>query len=77
MLTEMQDRLEVIDYLIKSKSTGTPKRFAERLDISERRLYELLNEMRELGAPISYNRYRSTYYYKEKGGFRLGFIKDR
>ncbi len=33
-------RLEYIDYLIKSKSGGTPQQMARRLNISERTLFE-------------------------------------
>jgi predicted DNA-binding transcriptional regulator YafY len=69
------NRLERIDYLISSRQTGKPAVFAERLGISERALYDFLNMMRSLGAPIQYNKYAQTYYYSEPGGFYIRFKK--
>jgi predicted DNA-binding transcriptional regulator YafY len=52
-----------MNYLIRSKRTGTPIQFAEKLEISESTLYQHLNDLRELGAPIAYDKFRQTYYY--------------
>jgi hypothetical protein len=32
--------------------------------------------MKELGAPIAYDRYKESYYYSEKGGFNIRFVKN-
>ncbi|WP_371878055.1 hypothetical protein [Chitinophaga nivalis] len=32
--------------------------------------------MKELGAPIEYDRYKESYYYSEKGGFNIRFSKN-
>jgi hypothetical protein len=48
---------------ITHKSTGTPKEFAARLGISERKLYRILDELRDLGAEIVYNVERTSYLY--------------
>ncbi len=70
------ERLQTVDHLIKIKGTGKPAQLAKRLRISERTLYEFLKMMKDLGAPIEYDRYKETYYYGEKGGFNIRFIKN-
>lgn len=70
------ERLQTIDYLIRIKGTGKPAQLAKRLRISERTLYEFLKMMKDLGAPIEYDRYKESYYYTEKGGFNIRFVKN-
>lgn len=70
------ERLQTIDYLIRIKGTGKPAHLAKRLRISERTLFEFLKMMKELGAPIAYDRYKESYYYSEKGGFNIRFVKN-
>ncbi|MDF2191992.1 HTH domain-containing protein [Paraflavitalea sp. CAU 1676] len=67
------DRLQTLDRLIRIKGTGTPKQLADRLDISERTLYRLIDTMRSLGAPIAYSESRQSYYYIEEGTFTFNF----
>jgi hypothetical protein len=69
-------RLEYVDFLIHSKTTGDPKKFSEKLNISERALYDVIRLMKDLGAPIVYSKQRKTYYYAEDGSFVLGFQKE-
>lgn len=74
MQKEIFHRLERIDQLIRIKATGTPTELAGKLGISERTVYEYLNLMKELGAPIKFNSYRQTYYYDEEGMFNISFL---
>ncbi|MGX5689551.1 hypothetical protein [Arcticibacter tournemirensis] len=76
MLLSILNRLERLDYLIRSKSTGALDELARRLEISERTLYEILSEMRDLGACIKYSRSRRTYYYYKEGGLSLKFHEE-
>ena len=73
MVKRYFDRMQMIDRLIMIKGTGTPKQLARRLNISESTLYEFLQFMRSMGAPIAYCRDRKTYYYSEVGRFELQF----
>jgi len=57
--------LQRINQLIEASCTGTPVEFARRMKISERHLREIIDEMKDLGAPIDYSRRNATYYYKE------------
>ena len=56
-------RLERMDQLIRHEGTGNAPAFAERLGISVRQLYNLIEELKDLGMPIAYCRTRQTFYY--------------
>ena len=68
-------RIAILDRLIQIKGTGSPSKLAQKLNISERTLYEYLNLMKDLGAPIEYCKMRGSYYYKEEGQFDFYFKK--
>lgn len=72
-LSKYLERVERIDYMISRKSTGTPKELAAKLALSERSLYELINQMKELGAPITYSNARNSYIYTHRVKFSFGF----
>ena len=74
MQKEIFQRLVRIDQLIRIKATGTPVELADKLGISERSVYEYLNLMKDLGAPIKFSSYRQTYYYDEEGSFNISFL---
>jgi predicted DNA-binding transcriptional regulator YafY len=76
MPKEIIIRLERIDQLIRLKATGTPRAFASKLELSERCIYNYINLMKDLGAPIRFCRYRNTYYYDGKGGFKFTFLTE-
>lgn len=66
-------RAERIHRLIKFKRTGTPENFANKMDMSLSSLYGVLKELRELGAPIGYCKFRESYHYTEPVEFKVGF----
>lgn len=67
-------RIRRLDGMIRRKSTGSPKELADKLDISERWLYNLLDELKmELDCPIVYDRHRQSYVYKVSGEMFIGF----
>jgi predicted DNA-binding transcriptional regulator YafY len=67
------ERFKRIDQIIGNKSSGTPAQLAARLDISESTLYEFIAVMKELGAPIQYDKVAQRYYYVEDGYFNISF----
>jgi len=70
--------LQQIHFHIEHKSTGTPKVFAGRLQLSERSLYRILEELKDSGVHIVYNRIRCSYEYQSE--YRIPeflLIKDR
>ncbi|GHV50121.1 hypothetical protein FACS1894181_10270 [Bacteroidia bacterium] len=66
ILFKQIELLERAHKLIDRSHTGSPKDFARQLGISERRLYEIIDEMKMLGAPVEYSRKAETYYYTKE-----------
>ncbi|MFC5284504.1 hypothetical protein [Pedobacter alpinus] len=62
MSLQLFNRIEQVDFLISSKSTGKPKEFAKKIGLSERSLYDTINLMKKLGAPILYCKQKKTYF---------------
>lgn len=57
------DVLNELDTHIIDEKTGPADKLAEKLEISRNRLYKLINDLQEEGAPIRYSRQRETFYY--------------
>ena len=73
-LRKYVDRALQADQLIKMKATGTPKQFADKLGISERLLYDFLDELKyDFDCPIAYCNRRRSYYYTCDGKMNFGF----
>ena len=77
MTQESFKRIERIDKLIRIKGTGTANELAEKLGISRKSVYNLLNEMKERGAPIKFDQFRGSYYYDEEGYFKISIYFKR
>lgn len=73
MQRDIFERLSRIDHLIRIKGTGTPAQLADRLNVSERSIYDYISFMKDLGCPIKFDSYRESYYYEEEGGFLIAF----
>jgi predicted DNA-binding transcriptional regulator YafY len=69
-------RYQRIDSIIRSRTSGSPKSFSKKLNISISTLYKVLAEMKEMGAPIAYCRETNSYYYEEEGFFAIGFVAE-
>ena len=76
-LAQYFNRLEYINWLIKTESTGTPKELSAKLNMSERRIFDYINFMKtELNVPIKYCYNRKSYVYKTKGELNLKWKKN-
>ncbi|WP_293956513.1 MULTISPECIES: hypothetical protein [unclassified Sphingobacterium] len=60
------NRINLLDRLIRQRSTGTPAELALRIGVSVSRLYVMVDQLREQEAPIVYSRQRLTYYYSSE-----------
>lgn len=74
------DRIDKMNRLVKSGVTGSPDEFADSLGVSRTSLYELLDELRSRGAPISYSKSARTFLYTEPFDIKiicsLRFLSD-
>lgn len=70
-LFETINRARQMHSYIRREATGSPDEFAERLHLSRRMLYYLLEELKDLGAEIGYNRNKETFYYRNNFEFNL------
>jgi predicted DNA-binding transcriptional regulator YafY len=66
-----------IDNLISQRSTGSPKMLGEKIGVSERTAKEYISVMKELGAPICYDKYRKSYFHKFQGHFNISFVSGQ
>ena len=69
----IKDKIDQIDQLIKLKATGTPKLLAEKLNTTERSVYRIIKQLKELGCPIYFDNQRQSYCYKCKGKLKFKF----
>lgn len=60
-------KVQYLDFLIRTKATGSQKDFARKANMSKSTLNEYLNDMKDLGFPIAFDRSQNTYYYIESG----------
>jgi hypothetical protein len=65
LLFKQLDLLKRIHKGVDAARTGTPAEFAAVLHIKKRRLYDILDELKDHGAPIVYSRMDQTYSYSE------------
>ena len=59
------ERLQQLHNLIANESTGTPKELSNLMQISERSVHLLIEQLKDYNAVICYSRSRKTYYYCE------------
>lgn len=59
------ERLQQIHSLIATENTGTPKELSHHMQISERSVHSLIDQLKDYNAIISYCRGRKTYYYED------------
>ena len=59
------ERLQRLHNLIQQERTGTPSEIAYQMDISERTVYYLIEQLKDYEAKIGYDRSRRTYFYKD------------
>lgn len=57
------ERLQQLHELIDTENTGTPSELANKLNICERLVYNLIDQLKDFDASICYSRKTKTYYY--------------
>jgi len=74
-ITTYLERLQRIDQLIRLKATGTPRELANKLGVSKRTVYEYIQTLKDMDAPICYCKVSRSYVYEEPGRFEINFKK--
>ncbi|MFA8435554.1 MAG: hypothetical protein ACEPOZ_13630 [Marinifilaceae bacterium] len=77
LLFEYFNKLERMDQLIRFRCTGSPSEFANKIQVSERQIYYLLGVMKDMDAPIAYNKTLKTYYYASPVTLKICFEKKQ
>ena len=67
------ERIQRMHKLIQCKQTGPPDCFAQKLGISRSLVYQLIQELKQMGAPIIYCKYRESFKYQYEVEFKFGF----
>ncbi len=62
---EYLERISMMHKLVSRQKTGTPEEFASQLGVSRTTLYELIDELRSRGVPITYSKSSKTFFYKQ------------
>lgn len=66
------EKIERLHKFIKGNCSGDTRALSERLGVSRRTVQYYLQELRELGAIISYDDMQKTYYYENQ--FEIKFV---
>jgi transcriptional antiterminator len=62
--------------LVEKQRTGSPKEVAVKLGVSNRMIHNYVQLLKtSFNAPIEYNRYKKSYYFKEDGFFAWEWCK--
>ena len=69
----VKELIDRIDQLIRLRATGNPHEFAEKLEISDRQVYRLINCLKEIGCPVVYDKILGSYKYEIEGTLKFSF----
>jgi len=70
---EKLNTIERLHHLIRLKATGNPNVLAAKLGVSRRALFNTIDLIKEMGAPIEYCNYRQCYYYTTDCDLKFGY----
>lgn len=66
-------RIRIVDHHISIKTPGNIKILAKKLNLSVSGAYKFLEEMREEGFPIAYQKKENRYFYTKQGKM-IGYV---
>ncbi len=64
-------KLEYLHFKIKTHSTGTPDELSCKLQKSRRAVYNMIDELKDMGADICYCRTKQSFIYKNNFDFSI------
>jgi len=69
--------IERVDGLIKRKGTGTAEELENKLGVSRRCVFDIIDVMKKMDAPIAYNTQRRSYEYEKPCELMIGFLDPK
>jgi predicted DNA-binding transcriptional regulator YafY len=63
MIIKELERIKRIDQLIRLESTGKAEDLARKLGVCRKQVYNIIEQMKDFGLEIKYNRDKETFYY--------------
>jgi biotin operon repressor len=73
---DLKTEIDRLDKLIKLKATGSPKELAKKLGTTERTVYRIIKQLKEMGCPIFYDKARESYCYEKQGELTFKFTSQ-
>ena len=73
MIFKQLYRVQQIDQLIRQKRTGSADELANKLQISRRQVYNWLEELKDMGLEIKYNRALKSFVYLKSYKVNIAF----
>lgn len=73
MFIEQIERLRQMDQLIRMRNTGNADEFARKLKISKKHVYNLIEELKDAGASIRYDRNQRSFVYDSPHFVEIAF----
>lgn len=67
------ERLQLLNKLVREQRTGSPEELAGRIGVSRAKLYLILEELKDQGICIRYNKKLNSFMYENCNGLQLGF----
>ncbi|MDL2314630.1 HTH domain-containing protein [Bacteroidales bacterium OttesenSCG-928-C19] len=66
-------KLERLDQLIRLKATGSPEELADKMNTSKRTIFRTINDLKEIGCPIYFDKQKNSYCYQHPGKLMIKF----
>lgn len=76
MLIEQIERVRQMDQLIRLHCTGNSEEFAQKLKISKKHIYNLIEELNSVGVSITYDRNLRSFVYDSPHCIEISFKVD-
>ncbi len=76
-LLNEKERIEYLDQLIRLNATGNAHTLAVKLNVTDRTVFRMLNQLKKLGCPIYFNRAKNSYCYEYEGHIVIKFEKTK
>ena len=67
------EQLQEAHQIINDGKSGNPDEFSQKLYVSKRQLYVILDHLKEMGAPIKYDKLMKKYYYETSFDLMVNF----